>query len=248
MLLDKRTLGCQHVSSDVRKEAVGIYEAEYVKFSLRASAYNREVIAAKQAAAAAAAAGDAAIMGEGTGGTSSSVLRSGTLFDGTCWSEDEDEDNEHSAAVEEVGAEAAALEEARMVFKAWKKYKVDWCSVYPNLRKDGALDLTEDLMHLDIGKLYTTIEALDPGRAQLGWIPAMASSSVGQLGALSAESYCERVLSCANNVVTKGNSLLSDDELEMIVVLRMNREFMQFMREHYGAEAKELFGQTVVRD
>ena len=103
-------------------------------------------------------------------------------------------------------------------------------------------------MNLDIGKVYTTIEALDPGRAQLGWIPAMASSSVGQLGALSAESYCERVLSCANNVVTKGNSLLSDDELEMIVVLRMNREFMQFMREHYSAEAKELFGQTVVRD
>ena len=71
---------------------------------------------------------------------------------------------------------------------------------------------------------------------------------VGQLGALSAESYCERILSCANNVLTKGNTLLSHDELEMIVVLRMNRAFMQFMRAHYAAEAKQVFGQTVVRD
>jgi hypothetical protein len=29
-------------------------------------------------------------------------------------------------------------------------------------------------------------------------------------------------LSCANNVITKGNTLLGDEELEMIVVLRMN--------------------------
>ena len=76
----------------------------------------------------------------------------------------------------------------------------------------------------------------------------MACNSVGQLGALSAESYCERVLSCANNVVTKGNTLLSDEEVEMLVVLRMNRDFMAFMREHYGAEAKQTFGQAVVRD
>ena len=89
---------------------------------------------------------------------------------------------------------------------------------------------------------------MDTGRVQFGWIPTMASSSVGQLGALSAESYCERILSCANNVLTKGNTLLSDDELEMIVVLRMNRAFMQFMRAHYAAEAKQVFGQTVVRD
>ena len=103
-------------------------------------------------------------------------------------------------------------------------------------------------MDLDIGELYTRIEGLDTARVQFGWIPTMASSSVGQLGALSAESYCERILSCANNVLTKGNTLLSDAELEMIVVLRMNREFMQFMRAHYAAEAKQVFGQTVVRD
>ena len=40
--------------------------------------------------------------------------------------------------------------------------------------------------------------------------------------------------------------MLSDEELEMLVVLRMNREWMVFMREHYKVAAMELFGQTVV--
>ena len=68
----------------------------------------------------------------------------------------------------------------------------------------------------------------------------------GQLGALNAESYCERILSCSNLVMTDGNTMLSDEEVEMLVVLRMNRKWMVFMREHYKGTAMELFGQTVV--
>ena len=101
-------------------------------------------------------------------------------------------------------------------------------------------------MQLDIGRLYKHVEGVDQGRKLYGWIPLMASCSTGQLGALSAESYCERVLSCAKNVLVKGNTLLSDEEVEMLVVLRMNRGFMQFMREYYKKEAKQAFEQTVV--
>ena len=123
--------------------------------------------------------------------------------------------------------------------------------MFPHLKatkKEGEpLDLVEDLMKLDMGVLYNHIEKMDTGKQLYGWIPAMASCSIGQIGALSAESYCERVLSCSNNVITKGNTLLGDEELEMIVVLRLNREFMQFMRTHYKEEAKEVFGKTVVR-
>ena len=253
MLLDKRTLGCGHVSSEVRKQATDLFEAEYVKFSLRAAAYNRERIAAEQAAAAAAAAAAAqaagtepAVKEEGasSGGVTGAALRSGAVFDDTRWSDDEDS-LEDSDDVEEVGAEVAALQEAKRVLKAWKKYTVDWRALYPELKDKTELDLTEDLMPIDIGKLYTQLDALD--RGQLGWIPVMASSSVGQLGALSAESYCERILSCANNVVVSGNTLLGDAELEMLVVLRMNKEFMQFMREHYAQEAGQQFNATVVR-
>ena len=47
--------------------------------------------------------------------------------------------------------------------------------------------------------------------------------------------------------MTEGNTLLGEKELEMLVVLRMNREFMVFMREHYAEELKEAFGKTVVK-
>ena len=57
------------------------------------------------------------------------------------------------------------------------------------------------------------------------------------------------ILRCAGHVLTEGNTLLSDEELEMLVVLRMNRDFMQFMHEHYGHLAtSETFGKTVVDD
>ena len=43
-----------------------------------------------------------------------------------------------------------------------------------------------------------------------GYIPLMASSSPYQIGALNAESFCERVLRCAAHVPTDGNTLLGD--------------------------------------
>ena len=57
-------------------------------------------------------------------------------------------------------------------------------------------------------------------------------------------------ISCANSVMTEGNTLLKDAELEMLVVLRMNRRFMEFMRTNYPdlakALAKQHFGYTTV--
>ena len=36
-----------------------------------------------------------------------------------------------------------------------------------------------------------------------------------------------------NQVVVAGNTMLSDDHIKKLVVLRMNREFMKFMRREY---------------
>ena len=47
------------------------------------------------------------------------------------------------------------------------------------------------------------------------------------------------MLRCAGHVLTEGNTLLGDEELEMLVVLRMNRNFMRFMREKYGDVVKQ---------
>ena len=43
--------------------------------------------------------------------------------------------------------------------------------------------------------------------------------------------FCERILSEANDVCNDGNTLLNTEEINILVVLRMNREFIQHKRE-----------------
>ena len=64
----------------------------------------------------------------------------------------------------------------------------------------------------------------------------------------NAESFCERVISVCNTAMTDGNTLLSDEELEWLVVLRINSSFMEFMRENYLSEIilTQPFNMTVV--
>eukprot|EP00966_Prymnesium_polylepis_P232265 5372460-Prymnesium_polylepis.1 len=73
-----------------------------------------------------------------------------------------------------------------------------------------------------------------------------AAQTMGQIGALNAESFCKRVLSCANMVITDGNTVLNDPETIKLTILRMNREFMEFMRATYNAQARQKFKTTVV--
>ena len=58
--------------------------------------------------------------------------------------------------------------------------------------------------------------------------------------------FCERVLSAANLIMTDGNTLLDDAELEMLTILRINRNFMEFMRANYNAESRQNFKQTLI--
>ena len=60
------------------------------------------------------------------------------------------------------------------------------------------IDLME-LLHIDMGPLYLKIKA--EANPVYGYIPLMASSSYGQIGALNAESFCERMFSCAGGVM-----------------------------------------------
>jgi len=63
----------------------------------------------------------------------------------------------------------------------------------------------------------------------------MAYSSGGQIGALCAEIFCERIFSEANDVCHGGNMLFDTvtEKINMLVVLRMYREFIQHMHEIY---------------
>ena len=66
-----------------------------------------------------------------------------------------------------------------------------------------------------------------------GYLSQMATGSRGSIGAFLASSFCERINSAANIVLHKGNLRLSEEEINMLTVLRMNRSFMDYMRRKY---------------
>ena len=45
-----------------------------------------------------------------------------------------------------------------------------------------------------------------------------------------------------------GNTLLDDDELEMLISLRMNRDFIMFVQEKYARISKQNFKQTIIAE
>jgi hypothetical protein len=67
----------------------------------------------------------------------------------------------------------------------------------------------------------------DVDGSKYGHLHKMTVASKGMMVSLMVSSFCERINSCANLVCTKNNGLLSDDEIDMVVTLRMNRDFMQ---------------------
>lgn len=100
-----------------------------------------------------------------------------------------------------------------------------------------------ELLRVDIAPMYQHIsESTDPDIAMFA---AMAASSCGQLSANLAECFCERCL-LVGNMVNDGKALLSDEEVEMLVVLCINMEFMEFMRVHHVAVAVPQYNMTVV--
>jgi len=57
--------------------------------------------------------------------------------------------------------------------------------------------------------------------------------TVTTLGVLNDESFCNRVLSCVKLVVSDLHVCLKPKEIRMLVMLRMNHEFMEYMRSSY---------------
>jgi len=78
-------------------------------------------------------------------------------------------------------------------------------------------------------------------RSKYGWLPKMATCSKGSIGSLLASGFCERINPCAHQVLTLGNTLLGDGEMEKLVMCCMNRDFIVFMRKNYPQVADEQF-------
>jgi len=98
-----------------------------------------------------------------------------------------------------------------------------------------AIDILEDLVDAQMMLLFKQIVTDEQIRHKklYGLLPLLASC---HLRALNSESFCKRVISCANNVVTKLHTRLAPDLIEKLVVLRMNKGFMEYMRQRYADE------------
>jgi hypothetical protein len=146
-------------------------------------------------------------------------------------------------------AEKVTHEQLEQDFKThWKNYvkrsmEINWKTVPGVVVPTGRDMMWKDLWSTNMGYVMREYFFKDKDReTKYGHIPKMAVASRGMMGATMASSFCERINSCANLVCTKGNSMLSDDEIDKVVTLRMNREFMEFMRRaNYPEVIKSLF-------
>ena len=65
---------------------------------------------------------------------------------------------------------------------------------------------------------------------QFGHLPEMCCNSPSQLSVLTSESFSERIISTANLLVETHRLHLNDDMIDRIIVLRMNKRFMERVR------------------
>ena len=275
-LLDLRTIRVQFLTSTQQQQALKLLESAYVKYAKQAVNFNREAVMAREAKAKAeaeAALAEAAVKRAAAGEASASaaepepnkemkqIVTSGASYGAVNpWvAEDEpeaagqDDDECDLHEVHALQSDEGYKIEFKKVWRNWVRLPVSWSEYYPDLKpingpSGGEYDLIHDLMPLDMGVLYKKIIASDPERKVYGHLPYMAGCSEGQIGALNAESFCERVLSCSNLVVSDGNTLLEDEEVTKMVILRMNRGFMEYMRANYNAASRQKFNTTVVVD
>jgi len=254
-VLDLRTLGCTHITETQRTHAKEVFMQAYVTYA--SNVHTFKAMKRKEWEAKAQAQADA--VAAKFGGKSDepkekkpdvSGLSSGAKFGGSSWDDDDDEGEGEGEVGELAGEMASEIDleeglkiEARKVWKNWTHLlrTIDWCKQFPDAELPEKPDIVFDLMELDMGVFYRKLIKSDPDRKIYGHIPFMASCSYASIGALNAESFCERVLSAANLVVTDGNTLLSSEEVEMLSVLRINRRFMQIMRSLYAKEANQQY-------
>mmetsp|Transcript_14675 Transcript_14675/g.16784 ORF Transcript_14675/g.16784 Transcript_14675/m.16784 type:complete len:103 (+) Transcript_14675:170-478(+) len=63
-----------------------------------------------------------------------------------------------------------------------------------------------------------------------GYLPIRCKSAPCQLGALCAQSFAERMISAGNLLITKKRTLMNDELINKLIVLRMTKTFMEYTR------------------
>ena len=60
--------------------------------------------------------------------------------------------------------------------------------------------------------------------------------------------FMNNVTPLKKNATSDAHTLINDQDLEIMVVLRMNRKFMEYMRTHFSHLTKQQFVMTMVTD
>ena len=248
-MIDPRTMALKHLPASDRKERRNEFAAKlkeaYIEYARKATLFHHPPAAPVIEVDNTGSSDDEMAVDTGATGAADG--------DDTGWSDDEDDAPAESGLPPPSQPAAAPEVDWGVQFdEHYKNYrkrmsKVDWRKEFPEKEfPDGDLDLIDDLIDVDIMRVLDQLIAEDPTRAKFGFLPLMATGFKGSVGSLLASSFAERIISCCNLVLTEGNSLLDPEELNMIVVLRMNRRFMEYMRKYYGHLPRQQFNMTIV--
>ena len=131
----------------------------------------------------------------------------------------------------EVDQQIDRLQAFKLLMKA-SKMKVDFvkalCLEIRNsvgsIKVTNELDLLEDMIDLDMGPLLCSLAA---------HLKDLVSFACAIIGANVSESFCEREISIVNQIMTKRRTSITDERLEKLTVLKMNRLFIEDMKKQY---------------
>ena len=266
-LLDPRTATCMHLPEHGRpalvKHMIELLKEEYIVYGINAFNFHESnKIVDVDAAASPASPADSAATGAGAAAASEPrpppAKANAFGFDDEEPAMEVEIDEPSTADVQSARRDRDQLKKdlAAQFQRVHRSYVIfcqylDWPTLFPelNLPADGDYGLIDDLIEADIvTKVIDLMIARDPTREKFGFLPYMATGSKASVGSHLASSFAERINSAANLILTTGNTLLADDEVDMLCVLRMNRAFMQYMRDNYGYLSRQQFRMTLIAE
>ena len=131
-------------------------------------------------------------------------------------------------------ADAIAAEtEYERIIVNWIDHKVKWrklCTKRIKLGENDKIDMKKQLWGIDMTILLDHSIQESGEERQFGSLPEMFSNSPYQLDVLTSESFSERMISTANLLVDTHHLHLNDGMIDKLIVLRMNKRFMERVR------------------
>ena len=126
-----------------------------------------------------------------------------------------------------------------------------WAKLFPECNLPSKPDPIRHLRTVPLMKFYTAMKAEKSkrGNPMYGLLPDLALFSRACVGALGASSYCERIASGGNNIVTDKSCSLSNRNVNILTTMKMNADFVDFLKDRYAAvKAEELINEVRNQD